>query len=258
MRKTFRSVADLSVLAVVASCALPAIAEEYALTDVQVLHNTRAHADPVNGVGTRDKKLTTVRFEHFGTYSAGDNYFSLDLFRGEQVGGPGAGSGGGDARYQHFFVYMPRFSFSKLSGKNLQVGPLQDVGLTTRFELASYGNYWATAPGVSLSWKLPGLAYLETAFYTRKSNFSGTHPLIRVVWLAPFAIGGKKFSADGLLLVSRPDGLSTNVLLQPELRVALDPAARLEAGVRIEHARYKVAGASYSRTTPNLMLRWNW
>lgn len=248
---------SLIVLISAASCAAPAMAEDFSLTDMQLLYATSAKADAVNGTGTRDEKLTTIRFEHFGTHSLGDNYFSLDLFRGDQVGGPRAGSGGGDATYQSFFVFMPRFSLSKLTGKSMELGPLQDVGLTTRFEIASYGNYRATAPGLSLTWKVPGLAYLETAFYSRRSNFSGSHGLARVVWLAPFTVGGMKFNADGLLLVSRPDGLGTNVLFQPELRVALDTAGKIEAGIRIEHARYTAGGARYARTTPNLMLRWN-
>lgn len=233
-------------------------AEDFSLTDVQVLYTNKARADAVNGTGTVDEKLTTIRFEHFGTHAYGDNYFSLDLFRGKEVGGATAGSFGASPRMQSFFVYMPRLSISKISGTPMQFGPLQDVGLTARFEVASYGDYHATAPGVSLTWKVPGLAYLETALYRRQSNFSDAHALLRVVYLAPFDMGGLKFNADGLLLVSRPDNLGTNVLFQPELRVALPGASKLEAGLRIEHASYNAGGTSYSRTTPNLMLRWNY
>lgn len=254
---TQRSLLSLSLLSLGLIAAGAAQAEDFSLTDVQLLYTNKSKADAVNGTGTSDEKLTTVRIEHFGTHSLGDNYFSLDLFRGDEVGGASAGSFGGPARYQSFFVYMPRFSLSKLSGTPMQFGPLQDVGLTTRFEVASYGNYRAVAPGISLTWKVPGLAYLETAVYRRDSNFSNPHALLRVVWLAPFAVGGMKFNADGLLLVSRPDNLGTNVLFQPELRVALDAKARIEAGVRVEHARYTAGGVGYSRTTPNLMLRWN-
>lgn len=243
--------------AVLFALASAACAEDFSLTDVQLLHTTRSEADAVNGTGTRDEKMSTVRFEHFGTHSLGDNYFSLDLFYGDEVGGATAGSFGTPAKMQSFFVYMPRFSLSKLTGTALQWGPLQDVGVTARFEVASYGNYRASAPGLSLTWKVPGLAYLETALYRRDTNFSDAHALLRVVWLAPFGVGGLKFNADGLLLVSRPDNLGTNLLFQPELRVALDPKARLEAGVRVEHARYTLAGTKYSRTTPNVMLRWN-
>ncbi|MEJ1935742.1 hypothetical protein WDZ92_36580 [Nostoc sp. NIES-2111] len=246
-----------ALLATAGACA-PALAEDYSTTDVQLLYTTSAKADPVNGIGTRDEKATTARFEHFGTHSLGDNYLSLDLFRGHQVGGTGAGAGGGNASLQSFFVYMPRLSLTKLSGHAIQLGPLQDVGLSVRFEAGSYANYHATAPGVSLSWKVPGLAYLETALYMRKTNFSGAHPLLRVVWLAPFNVGDLKLKADGLLLVSRPDGLGTNVLAQPELRVELDRDGKVEAGLRIEYARYALGGTRYSRTTPNLMLRWNW
>lgn len=245
------------LLALACALAFAARAEDFSLTDVQLLHTNRARADAVNGTGTADEKLTTIRFEHFGTHSLGDNYFSLDYFRGDEVGGAASGSFGAAPRYQSFFVYMPRVSLGKLTGKPMQFGPLQDIGLAARFEIASYANYRAAGPGLSLTWKVPGLAYLETALYPMRSNFSDTYPLLRVVWLAPFQVGGMKFNADGLLLVSRPDGLGTNVLLQPELRVALDKAARIEAGVRIEHARYTAAGTNYSRTTPNLMLRWN-
>ena len=93
--KTFSR--SLIALVSAASCAAPAMAEDFSLTDVQLLYTTGARADAVNGTGTRNEKLTTIRFEHFGTHSLGDNYFSLDLFRGDQIGGPGAGSGGGDA-----------------------------------------------------------------------------------------------------------------------------------------------------------------
>lgn len=248
---------SLVVLVAAVSGAMPAMAEDYSSTDVQVLYTTHAKADAVNGTGTQDEAMSTIRFEHFGTYSLGDNYFSLDLFKGNQVGGAGAGSFGGDAGYQSFFVWMPRVSLSKLTGKSMVFGPLQDIGLTARVEVASYGNYAAQAPGVSLTWKVPGLAYLETALYSRKSNFSGSHSLLRVVALAPFAVGGMKFNADALLLVSNPDGLGTNVLFQPELRVALDAAGKIEAGIRIEHVSYQAGGVDYSRTTPNLMLRWN-
>jgi nucleoside-specific outer membrane channel protein Tsx len=243
--------------ALLGTCA-SAKAEDFSLTDVQLLYSASAKGDPVNGTGTSNEKLATVRFEHFGTFGYGDNYFSLDLFRGSQVGGPGAGSGGAAARTQSFFVWMPRLSLSKLTSRSLQAGLLLDVGLTTRFEVASYGDFRATAPGVSLTWKVPGFAYLETALYARRSNFSSSHPLVRVVYIAPFEWAGRKFSADGLLLVSRPDNLGTNVLFQPELRISLDAAGKVDAGVRLEHARYALAGSKYSRTTPSMMLRWNW
>lgn len=129
------------------------MAESFSLTDVQMLCMEGAKADAVNGTGTKDEKLTTTRIEHFGTRSLGDNYLSLDFLNGDRVGSPGKGSGGDDATYQRFFVFMPRFSLSKLTGKSMELGTLQEVGLTTRFEIASDRNHQATAPGPSLTWK---------------------------------------------------------------------------------------------------------
>ncbi len=259
MFKLYRAVIAFGVLLdfVTPVFVTPVMAEDYSATDVQILYGVNAKADAVNGTGTSNEKLTTVRFEHYGTFSLGDNYLSLDLFRGGQVGGQGAGSFGGDSKYQSFFVYMPRLSISKLTEKSLEFGPLKDVGLTTRFEYSSYANYRAVGPGLSFTWDVPGLAYLETAAYARKTNFSGTHPLIRVVWIAPFTVAGLHFSADGLLLYSRPDNLGSNILAQPELRFSLDSNKKIDLGVRVEYAAYSAGGTHYSRTTPMLMARWN-
>lgn len=251
------------IISAVATMAVTAIsggvrAEDFSSTNVQFQYGVNSKADPVVGNGTNNEKLTWVRFEHFGTHAYGDNYLALDVFKGGDIGGAGAGSFGASTKYQSLLIYMPRFSLSKISGETVGIGPLADVGLTTRFELGTYGNYRAIAPGISLTWKVPGFAYFETAGYMRSSNFSNGHPLLRVVYIAPFEVAGVKFTTDGLLLVSKPDNLGTMVIYQPELRFGIDPKSRLELGVRLEYARYKSGGSVYERTTPLAMLRWNW
>jgi len=68
--------------------------ESWQNTNVTVGYTTESKFDPVFGTGTADKKLTTVRLEHFGVHEYGDNYFFFDTYHGKEVGsffGFGAG-----------------------------------------------------------------------------------------------------------------------------------------------------------------------
>jgi nucleoside-specific outer membrane channel protein Tsx len=232
-------------------------AEDYSLTDIQLLTTHRSKADVFNGTGTRDEKLTVLRAEHFGTWAYGDNLINLDLFHGERVGGGASGSFGTDTGNQMFFIYQPRISFSRLAGREAGQGFIKDVYLTARREQASYANFWANNVGVSFDLNLPGVAFFEQDFMIRKTSVdASTRWLSRTVWLAPINVGGMGIHFDALILVKSTDEFGTNVLAQPDLLIGLLPKGRLQAGVRVEYARYKMpGGASYRRTTPFVMAK---
>jgi hypothetical protein len=85
---------------------------------------------------------------------------------------------------------------------------------------------------------------------------ASTKWLSRTVWLAPMNVGGMDIHFDGLILVKSTDNFGTNVLAQPDLLIDVLPKGRLQAGVRVEYARYKTpGGGSYRRTTPFLMAK---
>lgn len=255
---TVRTRRRLAVPAIVAALSMPlgvgsAVAEEFSNTDVQFLYSTRSKADAVNGTGTRDEKLWAMRAEHFGTWSHGDNYLFLDLYQGNQVGGPGAASFGGDGKRQYFFGWVPRLSLSKLTGRDLSAGFVRDVYLAYRMERASYGDFSADNYGVSFNLAVPGTAFFEQDFYARKTNYdNGTKFLSRTVWLAPFSVGPLNMHFDGLLLVKTTDKNGTDVFAQPDLLVDLLPKGQMQAGVRLEHHSHR----NYSRTSPFAMLKW--
>lgn len=99
MNTSNRNPAGLHACVVLLSAMLfsgAAAAEDYSLTDLQILYTGKSKADAGTGTGTSDEKLTNFRFEHFGVWNYGDNYINLDYYRGKDLGGTGSGSFGGE------------------------------------------------------------------------------------------------------------------------------------------------------------------
>ncbi len=232
----------------------PSHAEEFSSTDLQVLYTPfldRDDPDLGNGIFTDSNRLTAVRLEHFGTWEYGDNFFCTDLTEGNEVGGKGSGSFGGDTESHLFLVYVPRLSITKLANTPLK-GFVKDVYLAGRLERASYGSYMAENLGISFDLKIPGTAFFEQDFYARNTNYDkGVEFLSRTVWLAPFSAGPVGMHFDGLALVKTTDN-GVNAFTQLDLLADVFNKGRLQAGVRLESAYYK----DYERNTPYFMLKW--
>ena len=231
----------------------PCRAEDFSLTDVQAYYTTRAKADPGDGTGTRNEDLAVLRAEHYGTWAYGNNYIDLDLFMGTQVGGKGAGAGGGDASHQFFFTYQPRLSLGALFGSGTGTGLVKDVFAVYRMERGSYGDFRADNFGLSLDVAVPGTAFFEQDFLARSTNFDrSTKFLSRTVWLAPFDVHGLGVHFDALVLIKSTDASGTDVFAQPDLLFDLLPKGRLQLGTRLEYH----SARAYSRFTPYVLLKW--
>lgn len=232
-------------------------AEDFSNTNIQLFSTNRSKQDVFNGTGTKDENLTVFRAEHYGTWKYGDNYMVFDLFSGEEVGGAASGSFGTDTNYQSFFVYNPRISLSKTAGLDFGNGFVKDIYLAYRREQGSYGNFHSNNYGVSVDLAVPGTAFFETDLYVRHTSVDdGAKWLSRTVWLAPFNVGSVGMHFDGLLLIKSTEKFGTNVLAQPDLLIDVLPKGQLQAGVRLEYARYKdPSGGTYSRMTPYLLAK---
>jgi nucleoside-specific outer membrane channel protein Tsx len=243
--------------------------ESWQNTNVTLMYTTESEFDPVFGTGTSDEKLTTLRLEHFGVHEYGDNYFFFDVYHGKDVGdfnGFGAGSFGDHADEQYFGVWNPRLSISKMTGANLSFGFVQDVYLAGRFEGGSYANFRADNFGVAFDLAVPGFSFFETDFYSRRATFTGDNGendrtlFWRTFAMLPFEVAGLKFTWSPLLLINfRDDDRDTTVFVQPDLWLKLNK--HFDVGYRHEYASYSKTdaegGGTYSRTSPTLMVRWN-
>lgn len=221
---------------------------------------SESKADPVFGSGTSDKNATSLRLEHFGVHGFGDNYFFADVGTGNQIGGPTAGSFGFDTKRQTAIVWNARASLSKISGKKMEFGIIDDVSLMYRMEIGSYANYAANMIGPSFNLKLPGFAWFQTSFLYNKQDHSFAsdadkdgHLFWHTYAILPFEVGSAKFTFSPLLWVNFSDGANgTETYVEPDLWVKLGQSP-IDLGLRIQYHGYK----NYSRTTPTLMARWN-
>lgn len=247
--KTVAFVAGLSLCAVAA-------AEDFSITSATLMYTSNAKADPVLGTGTDNQKLSTLQLEHFGGNSLGDIYIDAEVFNGDRVAGPSSGSFGASTQNQTLIVFNPRLSLSKTTGHNFEFGPVSDVSLIARFERASYANFRSDNFGVSFNFKVPGFAYFESGILRRSTNFYTGKPLWRTVWFAPIDVGNSKLHFNGLLLVNGTANNGTEVFARPELLYQLDSKGAIQAGLRVEYHSYKLNGKDFSRTSPNLMLKW--
>lgn len=236
----------------------PALGEGFSNTNAQLFYTTRSKADPVNGTGTDDEKLTAIRLEHYGTFAYGDNYFFVDDYNGRDVGGPGSGSFGSNTRNQQFGVWMPRLSFGKLLGTQLSYGPIQDVQLASRLEVASYGSYHAQSIGVGVDWKVPFFNFVTTRLLEYETNFNSTHLFFHTAWGAAWPVGSRKLHFDGFFWTVGTDNNGRRWYVEPDSTIDVDAKGTFQAGARLTYETYKNSdGSDYKRTTPWLLIKWN-
>jgi nucleoside-specific outer membrane channel protein Tsx len=262
---------SLSPMLVIAALAAPVAVqatEVFQNTDVTLGYTTQSKDDPVFGTGTSDKKLTTLRLEHFGVHGFGDNYFSIDNFHGKNVGNIPAFSAGGfnagsfadNTKDQYFIVWNARASVAKLSDSKLAFGFVKDVSAMYRMERASYANFHADHFGPSFDLDVPGFAWFQTDFLLRKADYTGATAADKkssLYWhtfaILPFEVAGAKFTWTPLLNVNFDKGANgTTTIFQPDLWVKFG-ASPVELGFRAEYSHYK----NFSRTSPTLLAKWN-
>lgn len=257
--RSFKGLCKVAGVSLLAWCATTGLAqaEGFSMTNIQLFSTNKAKADAFNGYGTADEDLTVFRAEHFSGWQYGDNYLAMDIFHGDDVGGGAAGSFGADTKHQSFFVYQPRVFLPGL--KNIANGEsfIRNAYFSYRREQGSYGDFYSDNAGISLDLAVPGTQFFEIDFLARKTNVDdGTKWLTRIVWLAPFNIGGVGAHFDGLVLIKSTDDFGTNILSQTDLLFDVMNKGQLQLGIRLEHASYDdPAGGDYSRTSPYLMAK---
>ncbi|MGO4329251.1 hypothetical protein AB4Z48_30270 [Cupriavidus sp. 2TAF22] len=252
-----------TVLALASFCASPR-AENYSQTNIQFAYAPSDPNDYVMGTGTNGSR-ETLRFEHFGTYALGDNYVLFDAYRGRDLGQD-------TSNRQNYFLWNSHLSLSKSTGANLSYGPIQDVLAMVRVEDGSYSHYRAVSAGLSVYWDLPFTkgSMLETSILARKkwytvgpTDVQGTRPLLRLFFLIPFRVAGLNATFSGPVYFSPIIGGGVDIYLEPEVFVNFGPKDAFALGLRLEH--HSVTGnnvlnsaGNKSRTTPNIVFRWNW
>ena len=166
--------------------------------------------------------------------------------------------------------WYPTLSISKIRGKPITAGVLQDVSLVGGINFDGDANVLKILPGIQLSWKVPGFIFLNTDFAPMFDLSNGLDkggaPLTEdvgfmfdVSWLLPFKIGSASFAwtghAEYISGVTNELGAEVKgwILAQPQLTVDVTGDGFFHAGVEMQYWRNKL-GSVHDEFAPQLLL----
>ncbi len=209
---------------------------------------------------------TILTLQHAGAWQYGSTFFFLDYLD----------DGGTDGFNDKDFYgeWYPTLSFGKLSGKQINLGVINDIGLIAGVNVGGDANVFKFLPGVRLSWSLPGFLFLNTDLTLYKDYSSGvpngapatdTGWVLDVNWHYPFTLGSQSFGIGGHAeYTSAVDDELNNalngwILAQPQLTWDLSAIVgegnHFLVGVEWQYWRNKL-GTDNHDNVPQLLVVW--
>lgn len=180
----------------------PAVAQNWNAFNAQLLYGT--------GFELEREKAETLTLEWINGWAYGDNFAFVDIrpLRGNS---------------SFYGEWLPRLSFSKISGKAFSAGPVEDVLLSGALEKGEgFANYLI---GGAVDLDVPGFNFIQTNGYLRENpDLPGTTWQVTVVWNATFETGPAHWTFHGFFDWAGSEGESgtsayekQNFLIQPQL-----------------------------------------
>jgi len=192
-------------------------AENWSKTEAQIRYGNLSVPSFAGG----GKKTTILTFQYASEWKYGDNFSFVDIF---------------DSEFKNdiYGEWYSNFSLGKITGKKIEFGPINDVGLLAGINFGADANVLKYLPGVRLSWNVSGFTFVSTDFMyyidANKGISSGGAPKesdgfkLDISWERSFKIGHTKFSFEGhaeyLSELNNELGEKSNslILAQPQLR----------------------------------------
>ncbi len=256
-----------AVFCALAIVAQPATAADWSVTEIQLQYG---NLETPSFFGGGDADTFSLTFQHASSWKYGDNYFFITYFNGDDP----SGFNNNDV-YGEFY---PNFSLGKITGKNLSLGPMWDVGILLGLNFGADSNILKFLPGVRFSWTIPGFAFFNTDFMAYIDASEGiingvgapketNSYIIDVNWAYLFTIGGSRFSIEGHIeyVGAREnefgDEVSWWILAQPEFRFDLGHALgrtqdHLFIGVELQIWKNKLGDKATDEFAPQALLVW--
>lgn len=142
---------------------------------------------------TPDGRMSVVTVEHASGHSWGDNFLFVDRTMPRR--GPRGGPRGGNASF--YGELAPRLSLGKLSGNEIEFGPVRDVLAASTWEFGDGFNNYLFGAGVALA--VPGFNYFNANVYRVLNDKIADDNQLTLTWAYPFRIGGSDFLIDGFM-----------------------------------------------------------
>lgn len=231
---------------------------KWSSTNIQYLYGD--NYEPIFGNGDETRSIVTL--EHVNGWAYGDNFFFVDITNPDRTGK--------ETGTEYYGEISPRFSFSKISGKDLSFGIVQDVLITTTEEIGDAGNgFHNYLYGLAVDLKLPGFTFFQFNWYVRNeiTAKTDTGQQITLVWLVPFSLGPVDFAFEGFFdyaygLDSDEAPTENNIVTAPRLLVDVGKffgsPGELQAGVEYQIWRNKFGIDGVDEDVAQAMVKWIW
>jgi nucleoside-specific outer membrane channel protein Tsx len=222
-------------------------AQSFQYQNAQLLFGTRFD-DPIVGSDPREGRMTTVTLEAGSVWRFGDNFFFVDLMRGDFQEGPAG-------RHRVYAEWAPRLSLSRITGANLGFGPVGDILIAGGMDRGSDG-FASNQIGVGTNLRIPGFTFLQLNVYRRDDVYNPPTYQITPVWGLPLGSGRLQGVFTGFADFVGADGGGLDLMAQPQLLLDLGAlagtdAGRLQAG--IEWYLHRVP--DYTSSVPQVMVK---
>jgi nucleoside-specific outer membrane channel protein Tsx len=264
---------------------VPAQSADWSDTEIQYEHGTkyRVPFNPFNpndgkigAVNSTDVRKSIVTLQHASGYKYGRNFFFIDMLVSEKNDPTDGGSNG-----EVYGEYYHSLSLSKISGANLNFGPIRDINLTGGI---NYGtrtngpNPRVLLLGPTVDFNVPGFIFFNVDFlaYADHSRFAGqlttdkTTWQVTPAWLAKFNLGPTKWVFTGHIdwigkrCFVGANGCagraSVETLAQPEIKMDVGDLFgkpdTVYVGLEYQYWRNKFGYDGLTERVPQIQLAW--
>ena len=211
------------------------------------------------------EKTSILTVQHATGWSLGDSFFFVDILH------DGVQDGFNDLDL--YGEWYPTLSFSRLSGSQIQLGPIRDIAFIGGINFNADADFFKYLPGARISWQAPGFLFLNTDFTAFiDANTGAGAPkssnsfMFDVSWGASFQIGSQSFFFGGHAeyIGGTTDEFGNQgkgwILAQPQLTwdlgAAFGAANHLLVGVEYQYWRNKLGVHEQDDNVPQLLVIW--
>lgn len=200
-----------------------------------------------------DKERTIATFEMANGWEYGDNFFFFDYTNL-------SGDRDGQTLPNIYGEYAPRLSIGKITGKNLSVGPIEDVLLAGQLEMGENINRRLYGLGFDLD--VPGMDYFQFNTYVRDdTDLPGNTWQVTLVWGSHFDLANTKWLFKGHFdYAGSEGGVGHNINSAPQLLLDVGDfwgaSDRLYAGVEYQYWKNKYGVEGADEHNPQAMVTW--
>lgn len=228
-----------------ASEAMTNMASGHGQTSISILGGD-GYKNPYSG---EEESFNTLTFEHFSSWSAGDNYFFFDVAKFN------------DNETDPYGEWLPRLNVGKLLGKSLSWGPVKNVFISGEMDFgAGYRSHYLGA-GVDLA--IPRAHYFNVNFlWGDRMDRLGETRQLNVSWSFEFHAGKLPVFLNGYLDYVMPDGdAESHLQTQPQLLVDISHLwgghNKVLTGIEYQYWKNKNGMDGVNESLPQWIVMWN-